>query len=154
MARFEQGALNRNRPGLQVLDFLKKQVDLDAELKNAPQKFSITNLERIIQDPDVRKDLGLTIESGHVHSEFPSEETTKCLLRIVRDLVSGEFSVKDVYYKADRKKYIEGLGGDRPDPAKRLEKKTPSRGVALQAALDDGNCSSSSAARAPGLAAI
>lgn len=123
LARFEQGALKRNRPGLQVLDFLKKHVDLDTELKNAPQKFSITTLERIIQDLDVREKLGLTIEKGHVYSEYPADETTKCLLRIVRDLVSGDFNVKDVYFKTDRKKYIDGLGEDRPDPAKRLKEK-------------------------------
>ena len=125
LARFEQGALKRNRPGLQVLDFLKKHDDFDAELKTAPQKLPITTLERIIQDPAVRRDLGLTIENGHVFSEFPSEETTKCLLRIVRDLISGEFNVKDVYYKADRKKYIDNLGDDRPDPTKKLKKKLP-----------------------------
>lgn len=123
LARFEQGALKRNRPGLQVLDFLKKHVDLDAELKNAPQKFSITTLERIIQDPDARGELGLTIEKGHVYSMYPADETTKCLLRIVRDLVSGDFSVKDVYYKDDRKKYIGSLAEDRPNPAKRLKEK-------------------------------
>ncbi len=125
LARFEQGALKRNRPGLQVLDFLKKHDDFDAELKAAPQKLPITTLERIIQDPAVRRDLGLTIENGHVFSEFPTEETTKCLLRIVRDLISGDFNVKDVYYKADRKKYIDNLGGDRPDPTKKLKKKLP-----------------------------
>src|SRR5574341_181017 len=123
LARFEQGALKRNRPGLQVLDFLKKHVDLDAELKNAPQKFSITTLERIIQDPDARGELGLTIEKGHVYSMYPADETTKCLLRIVRDLVSGDFNVKDVYYKDDRKKYIGDLAEDRPNPAKRLKEK-------------------------------
>ena len=122
-ARFEQGALKRNRPGLQVLDFLKKHADLDGELKDAPQKVSITTLERIIQDPDARGELGLTIEKGHVYSVYPADETTKCLLRIVRDLVSGDFNVKDVYYKEDRKKYISSLAEDRPNPAKRLKEK-------------------------------
>lgn len=123
LARFEQGSLNRNRPGLLVLDFLKKHVDLDAELKNAPQKFSITTLERIILDPAVRTQLGLTIEEGHVYSSYPADEMTKCLLRIVRDIVSDGFSVKDVYYKNDRKKYTDSLGEDRPDPTKRLKEK-------------------------------
>ncbi len=123
LARFEQGTLKRNRSGLQVLDFLKKQVDLDAELRNAPQKFSITTLERIIQDPDVREKIGLNIEDGHVFSSYPTDETTKCLLRIVRDIVSEDFSVKDVYYKGDRMKYVNGLGSDRPDPTKKLRKR-------------------------------
>ena len=66
----------------------------------------ITNLGRLLGDPDVREELGVGIKDGKLVTVLPKEEVIKGLSKVIEDIATKRINVNDIYYKKDKIKYI------------------------------------------------
>jgi hypothetical protein len=107
---------------LQVINFINESSYLDLETKANIGSISVSNLDRLLDDPDVRAKLGISINEGKIVTDFPVREVAKGLSKIIRDLVCKEINVNDIRHKADRTNYIESFGPeDLPQPGMKLD---------------------------------
>jgi hypothetical protein len=53
----------------------------------------VTNLERLLGDPDVRRALGITIESGELLMTHAADGVIKALSKVIEDLATKEVTV-------------------------------------------------------------
>ncbi|MEK4382426.1 ParB N-terminal domain-containing protein [Aeribacillus sp. FSL K6-2848] len=103
--RFERN-LGLKSPEDQILEFIKKA---NLVHKEKLKKVKITNIHRLIGDPDVREALGLVLENKVLYTNLPKEEVGKGIKKIFEDILSETIKVTDIYYKDDRIRYIKGL---------------------------------------------
>ncbi|MCU7920559.1 MAG: hypothetical protein KZQ95_19720 [Candidatus Thiodiazotropha sp. (ex Epidulcina cf. delphinae)] len=106
-ARFEERYEGKSTYALQIIDFLKKDKEIDEGIKKTLQAIPSSSLQRLLADPDVRDVIGIMIEDGRVVTSRPPSEIRKPLLKIVSDLARDDFTVKEIYYKDDRLNYLE-----------------------------------------------
>jgi hypothetical protein len=105
---------------LQIIDYLNKSPLFDKGLKAKLKDVPATSLGRLTGDPDFRDFLGLTQKDGVLYGHLKDPEVVKGLTKVVKDLLSPDFTVNDIYYKEDRKKYIESFTkSEIPDTKKR-----------------------------------
>ena len=71
----------------------------------------LTNLGRLVSDPDVRKSLGFNFDDDRLIPVLSEELVKNNLLTVVRDL-AGDTSVTALKSKELRRKYIDRLFGD------------------------------------------
>jgi hypothetical protein len=107
--RFEEKVEGKSSIALQAIKLLKNSPDTDTDLKAQLQNLKITNLDRLISDPDVRKFLGIEINNGIIQSNTDQKEVLKGLSHITKDLLDPKFNVKKIYTKEDRKDYIKKI---------------------------------------------
>jgi len=121
--RFEEKVEGKSSAALQVINLLKKNTDIPEEIKNNLGNLKITNLDRLVSDPDVRSFLGIDISNGIIQSEIDEKEVIKGLKHIIKDLLDPKFKVKKIYTKDDRKDYIDKIPkSSRPVLAKKAVK--------------------------------
>lgn len=108
-ARYEERVEGKASYALQVIEHLKNDPEFDEELKSKLSRLRSSNLQRLLTDPHVRKAIGISITDGKVTTNFSSDEIRKPLAKIVQDLTREDFTVKEIYYKEDREKYIEAF---------------------------------------------
>jgi len=114
--RFDERFGGKTSYALQLIDFLGKSSEFSGTLKNKLPDVPETSLQRLIGDPDIRKVIGIEIKEGKVISSISSDEIVKPMAKIVRDLTSKSFKVKEIYSKSDRLNYIETFKkSDLPD---------------------------------------
>jgi hypothetical protein len=101
------GRSDFNTLAVQVMQFLRKDPDIDETLKARLGGVSVTNLARLINDPDFRKTLGFRVSNGEIETDLPKSEVVKGLTKVIDDLAGGHVNVTGIYYKADRLKYLE-----------------------------------------------
>jgi hypothetical protein len=132
----QQKTRHRARSGskpshLQVLDFVAASGTASDETmrRYARGTYPVSTLERALTTPHVRRQLGIQIVDGEVHTSFPKAEVLKGLTRLVDDIGTGTTKVSEFMTLADRVRYIDRFDEDEmPDPATRLD---------VTAALDD-----------------
>jgi hypothetical protein len=123
-------------PQLQVLDFVKQHGKLSAEAQRRINDVSITNLQRLIGDPDVRKRLGIEIKNRHVVTRYNDQEAAKGLSKIVEDLALERINVNKIRHKKDRAKYINSFA--KKDLPEQLKEGTDLRQLGAKAAPSTG----------------
>jgi len=96
--------------GLQLMNFILNNLQLDEVSSKIVRNMPITTVERLIGDPDVRKFLGLEIKDGDLISQINLESASKFLYDFIAPIATGDKKVTDVYYKKDRKKYLDDFG--------------------------------------------
>jgi hypothetical protein len=104
--RFDEKVDGKSSVSLQVINLLKSNDQVPMEIKNNLPGMKVTNLDRLISDPDIRNFLGIDISNGIIRSETAENEVVKGLIQIAYDLLDVDFSVKKIYTKDDRKTYI------------------------------------------------
>lgn len=107
-ARFEEKVVGKTSYVLQIIEFLKKQ-NLDDDFKKELPKIPSSSFQRLIGDPNFRKTVGLEINNGKIYTKLSSEEILKPLVKVAGDLLDESFTVKEIYYKEDRLKYLESF---------------------------------------------
>lgn len=114
-ARF-QGREN----GYLLLDYAREHCNLSAAAKRGLDKFPITNLERLLGDPDARRAMGLDLRNGKLLITHDPAEVKKGLARVIEDLATSTITVTALKKKADRRDYIKKIQHDLPisDPLK------------------------------------
>ncbi|WP_189854516.1 hypothetical protein [Streptomyces poonensis] len=80
----------------------------------------ITNLGRMIGDPDVRSRLGISFDGDSVVSDFPKDRMRQVLARLFHDL-AGAVSVDKIKTKRQRNSYLQQVEDDLPKLADRLD---------------------------------
>lgn len=104
----------------QVIDFVGKHGQLSDEARNGEQRI-LTNVERLIKSPDVRRKIGLDLVNGQVVSMYPSAEIAKPLTRVIEDLRTQAINVGDIYNAESRRAYADALeDDDLPEPSSKL----------------------------------
>jgi hypothetical protein len=107
---------------VQVIELVREHGQIDDSTRKALDGRYLTTLRRVLNDPQARKDLGVTKDGeGKLQLEFPGNQSVKALTRVVTDLATSAKDVSHVYYKKDRREYIASLP-DLPDPKNRLSK--------------------------------
>lgn len=151
-ARYAGRRTGKYAPELQVLDFVEKRGELDAETKERLREVPITNLRRLINDEAVRTALGIEIDSDRtVVTRFPEVEVLKGLTKVIRDLAAG-MKVKDIYTRENRKDYLDAFkSNELPNKARSGSETRPlleaGRGSAPAAAASPRRKSASTKAR-------
>jgi hypothetical protein len=108
-ARFEEKIEGKSSYALQIIEHLRNDEGFDENLKSELSKMPSSNLQRLLTDPTVRRIIGIELKNGKIVTSYSSDEIRKPLTKIVRDLTSDDFTVKQIYYKGDREKYIESF---------------------------------------------
>lgn len=104
-ARFNQ-RLGKPSSALQVLEFVRKNSNLNKEEIESLNKPNISSIQRLVSDPDVREALGIDITDGYVTTNLPSAEIINGLTKLVMDMATQRKSVDDIRHKDDRMDYI------------------------------------------------
>lgn len=96
-------------PHTQALNFLEARGDLTPERR---AKLSVTNFERLLNTPEVRARLGVTITAGELQRLAGAEKVAQALLYVVNDLIDQKKKVSEIYEKKQRLKYARELPRD------------------------------------------
>lgn len=121
--RFEEKVEGRSSIALQAVKILSSSSDVPADIKSSLPDLKITNLDRLISDPDVREFLGIEINGGIIQSNVEKKEVVKGLTKIAKDLLNPKFNVKKIYTKQDRKDYLKDFPiTSKPNTTKKAEK--------------------------------
>jgi len=117
--RFDARSGNKSLE-LQALDFVKQNAKLDdATRKKVESKFPLTNLARLLSNPDVLATLGLEKNGSELVTSYPEGEILKGLTRVVKDIATGVVKVRDIYDQQKQINYISSFGkSELPDPTK------------------------------------
>lgn len=113
----ERARFRGSDPALQVLAYIRGHKKVDSKTReHLSERFPITNLGRLLGDPDCRLALGISIENGKVLALVDDATLFKGLKRLVTDIGSRQIRVSDIHSKQDRKTYIKAIKPDLPDP--------------------------------------
>jgi len=104
------GITTYNTKAIQVVKLLKTSPAASSSAKSKLDELSITNLARLINDPDVRKELNLKVNK-QVVDENQKKDTIKKLETIVNEITTKDFSVRQIDSKSDRQEFIGQLFG-------------------------------------------
>ncbi len=104
--RFEEKVEGKSSVALQAMNFLKKSNCIPSDIKSNLSILPITNLGRLLSDPDVRSFLGIEVNNGILQSGINEEEVGKGLTQLAKHLLHPAFNVKRIYTKDDRGDYL------------------------------------------------
>lgn len=116
-ALFKRRMRGIDDPTLDVLEFVRAHGDLKpAELKKLRNAF--TNIQRLIDDRDVRPLLGIEVVKGQVRTRYGRDEVLKGLRRVVLAAATDKlFNSRTMNETEERVAYVEAFAPeDRPDP--------------------------------------
>lgn len=118
IARYEQRrGGGRTRAALQAIDLVRYKGGLDQATLERLNNVPVTTVQRLLNDPEVRKSLGVTLNKGNLETSLPEREVLKGLTRVVRDAAHGQLPVSTVETKEHRADYIKNFAGSElPSP--------------------------------------
>ncbi len=121
-ARFRQ-RLGKPSLALQVVELVKNNTNLDKDTVDKINKAPITNIARLIGDPDVRSKLGIDISNNDIVSTYAAEEVIKGLTKVVLDVTEKQITVNAIRSKKDRQDYLASFDScDLPDLSTPIQK--------------------------------
>lgn len=107
-------------PELQALDLVLEQGNLSAEQKTQiSEKFPLSSLQRLVEDRQVRKALGIEVKKGKLVTKLPASEVIKPLKKMVIDLATKAVKVGDLMKSDQMLAYVSSFEkGNAPDLSK------------------------------------
>ncbi|GEM_PF-4211092 len=113
--RFDMKPTSQAGIAVQLLDGIEALYRDDEELNLLVKEFrkarAMTTLGRLMQDPYVQDRLGLTFNSEGLLVSFFPEATIRVFKKILTDFLGeNRKTARDINTKAERKRYIDGLG--------------------------------------------
>jgi hypothetical protein len=105
-SRFNSQASGTTDARIMFLDELKTLKAIPQEYKDRFIDIKKTNFDRLMSDPDIRALLGISSDSG---SFTLIDGVNPYFLAVLYDLAFDNLSVGKIYYKEDRRKYIEEI---------------------------------------------
>lgn len=116
-----QGRFKVRDPAIQALDLVTEHGALtEDQVARIEAKFPLSTLSRLIESPDVRKRIGLSIKAGKLLTDLPASEVIKPLKRIVLDLAEKNIRVGSLMKKEQMIGYVGGFDkASSPDLSKR-----------------------------------
>lgn len=104
-----------NNPSFHALEFVNAKGVLTPDVVEQLDNFPITNLDRLLGDPDVRSALGLKKSGTNLQSSISADYLARALGRIITEIATGVITVSDIKRKADRASYLDRIRDDLPD---------------------------------------
>lgn len=104
--RFSERTEGKTSTSLQIINLIKKSSDIPSDIKSNIEKIKTTNLDRLIDDPDVRDFLGIEVNNGVIQSSTDEKEVIKGLTQVIKDILNPKFTVNKIYTKEDRRDYL------------------------------------------------
>lgn len=101
-------------PGYKLLDFVRSKATLSEAALEGMKRFPVTNLDRLLGDPDFRRGIGIDIEQGVLLLTHPVDEVLVALTKIVEDLAKREITVNSIKLKSDRTDYLDQIRSHLP----------------------------------------
>ena len=105
----ETARFRGNAPSLHLLDYVKANAALSEAARSGLEKFSVTNLERLLGDPAVREAIGVDIQRGILLITKEPEEVLRAAAKIVEDIATKKVRVGGIKGKDERGKYINSI---------------------------------------------
>lgn len=102
---FQDRYFNSKSKNLKILELClnSKYIKLD---EIDADKITMTNLARLLGDPDVQEFLGMKFVNSEPVLTLPESEVMKGMQRILVDLSNAKINVRDIYLKQDRLDYL------------------------------------------------
>lgn len=110
----EASRFRGDEAALRLLDYVKAHADLSELAKKGLKRFPVTNLDRLLGDPDVRRALGLTLDRGVLALTHPAEQVIRGLTRVIEDISKRNVTVTAIKLKQDRADYINSIAESLP----------------------------------------
>lgn len=101
-------------PGYKLLDYVKSKVKLSDEANEKISRFSVTNLDRLIGDPDFRESIGIELKRGSIFFTHATDEVLAALRVIIEDIATKRIKVNDIKLKKDRERYLDKIAEHLP----------------------------------------
>lgn len=105
---------NKPSVALKFLDLYKHLNGGDVEKSERLINLKITNLTRLIQDPDFCRVIGIKVQDGNIYKCFPDSLILGPINKFMDDLLNPDFKVNVVYTKADRKIFADSIRDEFP----------------------------------------
>jgi hypothetical protein len=120
-ARFSGGRENQATRGLQFIEAVRADFSDDDEVMSvvATAGQRITNVGRVVGDPDVRSALGFSMDGNGVWWHYASDATKVAVLKLLTDLSKSK--VSRFMSKDDRRDYINEIGAHVPTQNDKLD---------------------------------
>ena len=99
--RFEEVTKGKTSMALQVINMLMGAKTVGENIKKQMTTVKVTNLQRLISDPNVRQKLGISLQNGHLTSDIKKEVVTDALTEILKDMMKDDFKVSKIYKKEE-----------------------------------------------------
>lgn len=97
-------------PELQTLDFMRRIFQSDTEISALLPKLSMTPVERLLNDPDVRDFLGIELKDKLLYGVIPEKELQKPFRKIIYDVTNPDskkrVNTRTLNSKTDRQTYL------------------------------------------------
>jgi hypothetical protein len=106
-ARFDKRVKGTTPLALQAIELMQRSNFTPKKVKEHIASLTISNVERLLGDPDVRDLLGIRLQDKNLYTDIEEKEVIKGLTKIANDFLFNEYTVYDIDQKKDRKKYIE-----------------------------------------------
>lgn len=104
--RFDEQQGKKKTLARQVLSLLEESPSVSDEVKALLPQISVTSLERLLADKNVRSKLGLTLENGILSSGYEEAETLRILSAFIVRQDPQHFNVNDIRNAADRANFM------------------------------------------------
>lgn len=91
------------------LDEYKKKSNLKKEILELIPKIKITNLERILNDKDIKEKLGIFLSATGINLDYGN---MVLLDKMIEDLIIRKPNVSEIYNKENRSNYLERIKND------------------------------------------
>lgn len=104
--RFSNLIRGKSDTRIAFLDALRVSKEIPETFKQGFSKIKKTNFDRLMNDPDVRKFLGVANNEGEI---VLTNSVSPYLLEVLNDLIFNNLSVGEIYHKDDRIKYINNI---------------------------------------------
>ncbi|MDI3319497.1 hypothetical protein [Pinibacter soli] len=108
-ARFDKKVKGTTPLALQAIELMHRSEFTPKKIKEALPNLTISNLERLLGDPDVRDLLGIKLQDKVLYSELEEKEVMKGLGKIADDFLFNDYTVYNIDKKKDRKTYLESF---------------------------------------------
>ena len=106
--RFDTRQNGASYPELQILDLVANKGSLDDDVREKLHDFPITNLQRLVDDTEIQKRLGIEVDAKkRIRTRLSDAEAVKGWTKVVRDIATGAVKVGAIYTAADRKSYLD-----------------------------------------------
>lgn len=91
--------------GMQVHNILEESPFVSKEVKNKLKKLKITNLDRLIQNSEVKRVFGIKVKGKNI-LEIQNKEIIHKIVKIVESLIDNNVKVSKIYNKEQQIDYV------------------------------------------------
>ena len=101
-------------PALQAINLVERSNLIDQETRGKLAKIAITNIQRIMETPDARRELGVDVQKGELIFIEPDQVALGRLALVVTDVANKQVKVSDLDNRDQRVAYAKRIANQLP----------------------------------------